>query len=288
MSTLATPADDHAVAAAQPAPAAVTARLTYAIRGSAKPVTYTTALTGSEPHYVGAYVPRKMAVENGRPEAARFTLDRNGFAFRRHASAVQDFHDDAELAAVYDPEIEALLKEVTGAARVVIFDRTRRTDGPVEDGFRPPARYVHNDYTEKSGAQRVRDLLAEHELEALSGQRIAQVNVWRPSRGPVLRAPLGLIDAATVAPGDLVATDLVYPDRTGEIYHVAHSPAHRWVYFPRMTPEEVLVIKGYDSAEDGRARFTPHAAFDDPTTPADAPPRESIEVRTLLFFDARQ
>ena len=96
--------------------------------------------------------------------------------------------------------------------------------------------------------------------------------------------PLALADAQSVAAENLVATDLIYSDRVGEIYEVTHSPEQRWVSFPRMTPDEVLLIKGYDSLADGTARFTPHTAFDDPTTPANAAPRESIESRMLVFY----
>jgi hypothetical protein len=145
---------------------------------------------------------------------------------------------------------------------------------------------VHVDYTAKSGPQRVKDLLGEREAARLaaSGARILQVNVWRPIRGPVQRSPLALADAASVKPQDLIATDQIFPDRIGEIYHLAHDHAQRWYYAPAMTPDEVLLIKGWDSVDDGRARFTPHGAFELPDT-TDAPPRESIEVRTLVVIE---
>ncbi|MCH7555186.1 MAG: hypothetical protein IIC08_04235 [Proteobacteria bacterium] len=165
--------------------------------------------------------------------------------------------------------------------------RSMHDDGGVAGAKaeRAPVRLTHNDYTEKSGPQRVRDLFDADEAEALLAHRFAEINVWRPITGPVQRSPLALIDAQSLAPGDLVKADLVYEDRTGEIYHVAYNPDHLWFYFPAMERHEVVLIKGYDSATDGRARFTPHTAFDDPTTPEDAPPRESIEVRALAFFD---
>ena len=204
---------------------------------------------------------------------------------------MRDLYDDDALEQVYYPEIEALLREVVGASRVVVFDATRRSDGGAgarnREGLRGPASRVHVDYTEKSGPQRVKDLMGEAEAERLaaSGARIIQINVWRPIRGPVERSPLALADAASVRPEDLIATDQVFPDRVGEIYHLAHHPAQRWYYAPRMTPDEVLLIKGFDSLTDGRARFTPHGAFDLPDTPAAAPPRESIEVRTLVVIE---
>ena len=99
------------------------------------------------------------------------------------------------------------------------------------------------------------------------------------------RSPLALAATSSVRQEDLIATDQVFPDRIGEIYHLAWHPDQRWYYAPLMTPDEVLLIKGYDSLTDGRARFTPHAAFDLPATAASAPPRESLEVRTLAVIE---
>jgi len=112
------------------------------------------------------------------------------------------------------------------------------------------------------------------------------VNVWRPIGGPVEEFPLAVCDARSIARDDWVPTDLVYPGRLGEVYSVRYNPAHRWYYYPSMRPDEALLIKTYDSAEDGRARFSAHTAFVDPTTPPTAAPRESIEVRALVFFSS--
>jgi hypothetical protein len=133
----------------------------------------------------------------------------------------------------------------------------------------------------------VKDLLGEEEAARLAaaGARIVQVNVWRPIRGPVERSPLALADATSVRPEDLIATDQIFPGRVGEIYHLAHHPAQRWYYAPAMTREEVILIKGWDSLADGRARFTPHSAFRLPQQRSDAAPRESIEVRTLAVIE---
>jgi hypothetical protein len=112
------------------------------------------------------------------------------------------------------------------------------------------------------------------------------INLWRPIRVPVRDMPLAVCDARSIAPQDLVPSDLVYKERTGEIYSVTYNPAHRWFYLSNMTPDEGLLLKCYDSKTDGRARFAPHTAFRDPTAPADAPHRESIELRTLVFHRA--
>jgi hypothetical protein len=153
----------------------------------------------------------------------------------------------------------------------------RRANAP-----RQPVPRVHVDHTVRSGPQRVRDLLTEEADQLLRG-RVQIINLWRPIRGPLRDTPLAVCDARTVKPEHLVATDLVYPNRVGEIYSVTFDPGHRWFYVPDMNVEDVLLLKCYDSQTDGRARFTPHTAFTDPSTPPDALPRESIELRTLVF-----
>ena len=269
----------------------VRAALTFITPSDSKPVFHSSALTGGAPRVLFDTERHTVLIQDMRPLADALSLDREGFELLRHETAVADLYDDDAIERVYHPEIEALLRAATGASRVVVFDTTRRSDGGAgarnREGLRGPASRVHVDYTEKSGPQRVRDLLGEAEAVRLgaSGARIIQINVWRPICGPVERSPLALADAASVRSEDLIATDQVFPDRVGEIYHLAHHPAQRWYYAPRMTPDEVLLIKGYDSLTDGRARFTPHGAFDLPDTPADAPPRESIEVRTLVVIE---
>jgi hypothetical protein len=144
-------------------------------------------------------------------------------------------------------------------------------------------KFAHNDYTIKSGPQRVRDLVGDLEAEELLKHRYAFINVWRPVRGPIEEFPLAVCDAKSMTLKDFVATDLKYRDRTGEVYSVAYNPTHRWFYFPRMRTEEALLLKCFDSDEK-RTRFTAHSGFEDPTSPPNAAPRESIEARTILFF----
>jgi hypothetical protein len=230
-----------------------------------------------------------VPIRDARTIAAEITLDELGFGLIEHRSAVRDLYDDDEVKQVYYPETENALKDATGAARVFIFDHTvrRRVPGAEDrrDGIRQPASRVHVDHTAKSGPQRVRDLLADEAEELLRG-RVQVINLWRPIRGPLRDAPLAVCDACSVAPEDLVPSDLIYPNRIGETYSVTYRPSHRWFYFPEMRADEALLLKCYDSKTDGRARFAPHTAFTDPTTPADAPPRESIELRTLVFHPA--
>lgn len=264
-------------------PASVITTLTYLIKHDAKPYVHTEALTGdSEPHYFAEQEEREVTIHNGRPLAGSLSLDKQGFELHRRDTVVDDLYDDALVESIYYDEVKALIKELTGASRVVIFDHTRRSDAERRD-IRGPASRVHNDYTDRSGPERIRDVLGLDQAAALVS--VAQINLWRPMSGPVKRSPLAVLDASTLNSNDLLATDLVYPDRIGEIYHLAYNPQQRWYYFPDMRRDEVLLIKGYDSRHDGRARFTPHTAFKDPNAPPGAPPRESIEVRTLAFFD---
>ncbi|HUC72679.1 MAG TPA: CmcJ/NvfI family oxidoreductase [Stellaceae bacterium] len=230
--------------------------------------------------------PHRVSLRNGRRHAAEFALERNGFRFVDHHTRVADFYDEDEIRRVYYPEMEALVKAEAGARRVVVFDHTLRT---ADDELRQAAkirevvRRVHNDYTEWSGPQRVRDLMGG-EAEELLRHRFAVIQTWRPIRHPVESWPLAIADARSLSPDDLVVTERRYPDRIGQTSAITWNPDHRWYWFPRMRPDEALVFKTFESLKDGRARFTAHTAFEDPTTPANARPRESIEIRTLAFF----
>ena len=266
----------------------IKAGLNYAVNTGVKPVNETMGPSNIRRRRTGTFELHVMTICDGRKLAGDFTLEKHGFEFVAHKTAVKDFFDAAELRAVYHPEIEALVKACTGAARVVIFDYTLRSGDEAtreEKLIREPVKSVHNDYTEWSAPQRVRDLLPATEAEALLKRRFAIVQVWRAIRLPIESDPLAICDAGSLATEDLIPAERRYPDRIGETYQVAFNPDHRWYYFPKMARNEALVFKVYDSEKDGRARFTAHTAFDDPTTPAAAPPRESIEMRTIAFFD---
>jgi hypothetical protein len=149
--------------------------------------------------------------------------------------------------------------------------------------IREPVLSAHNDYTEWSGPNRVREVLPD-EADALLAGRFAIIQVWRAINQPIQSNPLALADAKSVHSDDLLVAERRYPHRVGQTYRLKFSPEHRWYYFPEMRRDEALVFKVYDSEKDGRARFTPHTSFDDPTSPPHAPPRQSIEVRAFAFF----
>ncbi len=254
-----------------------------------KPTYYLCTPPAGVPQRNTTQVKHTMAIQNAREHLDEISLDKQGITFTPHETAVKNFYDAEEVKAVYYPEVVELIKKMTGAEKVHVFDHNVRC-APMcargENGAREPVKFAHNDYTLKSGPQRVRDLLPTEEAEERLQQRFAVINVWRPIRGPVQDAPLAVCDAASMTQDDFNETDLKYEDRTGEVYSVSHNPNHCWFYFPHMERNEAMLLKCYDSATDGRARFTAHSAFEDPTSPPDAPARESIETRTLVFFPA--
>ena len=264
----------------------VEAELNYLKPMAARPRNYAYDPPADIPRSNAESEAHRVAVRDLRPIADTISLDTRGFALLQHASEVRDFYDDEEVRRVYYPEVEQLLKQATGADRVHIFDHTVRKRVPnaasIPDAPRQPATRVHVDHTARSGPQRVRDLLPE-DSEALLRGRVQVINLWRPINGPLEDAPLAVCDATSIAPQDLVPSDLVYKHRVGETYSVTFNPAHRWFYVPRMRRDEALLIKCMDTATDVPARFTPHTAFTDPTALESPRPRESIEVRTLVF-----
>ena len=262
------------------------ATFTYLVDTGEKPVTYVN-MPEEEANNPSTYETRRHTISDARPMADGLELDREGFSLVHHDTAVTDFYDDDQLENIYKPELERLVMAETGAKRVVVFDFTLRAeDEEIQKArkVRSPVKRVHNDYTVRSAPQRVRDLLPAEEAEDLLTRRFAIINVWRPLFGPLLSKPLALLDARSIAPEDLISTERRAKDRIGEVQHVTYNPDHLWYYFSRQAREEAVLIKCFDSATDGRSRFAAHTGFDDPTTPADARPRESIEARTFVFF----
>ena len=267
-------------------PDAVEAPLNYLVDTGEKVFTETATPGSLDVRSGGKQDPRRVTVRNGRAYAGRFALEQDGFRFVRHDTKVRDFFNEDEVRQVYYREMETLVKAEAGASRVVVFDHTLRTaDQELREKarIREVVRRVHNDYTEWSGPQRVRDLLPD-EADGLLRRRFAIVQVWRPIRLPVESFPLAICDARTLSTDDLVVSERRYPNRVGQTYAIKYNPRHQWYWFPRMRREEALVFKVYDSLKDGRARWTAHTAFEDPSSPPNARPRESIEIRTLAFF----
>ncbi|MGR8949560.1 MAG: CmcJ/NvfI family oxidoreductase [Gammaproteobacteria bacterium] len=243
----------------------------------------------------------RMPLTDARDAMDSYTLDEHGFAFLSHHSdyahrGIEYFYNNIdEVKSVYYGECAELLMNHTGASHVIAFDHNLRSLQRADSGYtnmNEPVRFCHNDYTHESGPQRLVALLNENSAEPMS-HRYEFINVWRPLIEPVLDKPLVLCAANRIAADDLIRTrinhykqeDLDNPAHIGEIYSVRHSDKHEWVYLSDMNIDEVILVKCYDSIEDGRARFTPHTAIDLPSLTADTPARESIEVRLVAFFD---
>ena len=265
----------------------VEATVNYVVDNGIRPVTYIAEM-GETNRRDEVPDHRTVPIYDVRPVADQLTLDSNGFAFQRQETAVTDFLDSSQIESIYNPEVEKIVAAATGASRVLVFDHTLRVadeDTRTSHKLREPVHVVHNDYTDLSAPQRIRDLLPADEAAAALKKRYVYVNVWRSIKGTVEEIPLGICDAQSLVDDDMILMDLKYKDRVGEIHRTRYSPDHRWVYFPQMQPDELILLKCYDTELDGRARWTAHTAFEDPTSPANAARRQSIETRTIAFYD---
>ena len=264
----------------------ITAQIPYTVDTGEMPVNETFGPNNIQRRRTGSQDMRAVPILDGREEAAELSLERNGFILVDHSTAMKDFFDAEELMRVYYPEVERLIAATCGASRVVIFDHTLRSGDEAEREaklVREPVLSAHNDYTEWSGPQRVREIMGD-EAEALLARRFAIIQVWRAINEPIESNPLAVADARTVSMEDLMIAERRYPHRVGQTYRLKHNANHRWVYFPRMHRDEAIVFKVYDSEKDGRARFTPHTAIDDPTSAPGSRPRQSIEARAFAFY----
>jgi hypothetical protein len=225
---------------------------------------------------------RVVTIRDARVKA-NLSLDCEGFILAERPSAVRDFYDAEEVRRVYYPEVAILLTDITGARRAQVFEHDVRNDARAlhDKAVRTPVRVIHDDYTAKSTPERIRLYLPDEADELLQG-RYAIINVWRAINHVPEATPLAVCDASSVAPDDLIPTE---EGVKHEVYMLRYQQRHRWFYFPRMRPEEALLLKCFDSAENVIGRCTAHSAFDNPTTPPGAPPRESIEARAFVFYD---
>jgi hypothetical protein len=237
--------------------------------------------------------PSLSTPSRSRNASKPFSEDIEGFSLKSFHSDFDTWEDESLVQKQFYPEVVSFLKATTGAKSVLVFDHTIRTQGnagkkltqETNTSQRAPVMLVHCDYTAESGPLRVRQLL-QHNANAhtLLQNRYAFINVWKPIRRVVEERPLAMCDVTSAPPEDFFKLYLRYRDRDGENYVMRHSEKHKWWYFPKMTPEQVIILKTFDSAQDGRARFVGHSAFEDPSSPVDAPVRESVEIRTIVFF----
>jgi len=234
--------------------------------------------------------PHEMTIHDGWERAKSFSVDREGFALREFHSPFAQWDNDNAIRAELYSSVSEFVKRDVGAKRVIIFDHTIRAQSNLavnraehSTSRRAPVMNIHCDYTANSGPLRVRQLLPE-EADELLTRRVAFFNFWKPLNRVVEERPLAMCDVTSSSEQDFITMKLRYRDRDGEIFVMRYSPRHYWWYFPRMSPDHAIMLKTYESETDGRARFVGHSAFEDPTTPANAPMRESIEIRMMAFF----
>lgn len=271
----------------------INAALNFLHRASELPYNYAYTPPADTPWENYEVMPQEVLITDTRHQLDAPSLDIEGFALCDAPTSMQDFANRDEIIAHYYAEAAELACAATGATTAYVFDHLiRKRDASRELDFGRNTRgapvsangRVHNDYTEQSGRRRLH-LVFEQLGRAVPESRYAIVNIWRSIKAPVLDTPLAVCDARSVDGADLVTAEVRYPQRTGEIYLVKHSPRQRWAYFSAMDRHEALVFKQYDSQINVPARFTPHAAFQHPHAPADAIPRESIEARCLVVFE---
>lgn len=235
-----------------------------------------------------------MPILDGRTLREAPSLEREGLQLVPHSSAVRDFHDEAEVSAVYAAEVERLLLDLTGASKVVALPGALMRFAERSPRFKSrmnsqPARFPHIDFTQATAPGLADQSFGARAAALAPGQRLVGYNIWRVASPPPQDTPLAVCDRRTVAAKDLEPADGVYdkgepPWPTMEAFLLRHNPAHRWIYFRDMQPHEALVFKSYDYGPGFRPGV-PHSAFDDPSCPPGAPARTSLETRAFAIFD---
>ena len=239
---------------------------------------------------------QKVVFHDARTWSTPPSLEREGFMLAPHRTAIRDFTDRDDVRARYGQELAELIKTVTGARKVfgLPFGHMRfskRSSNYKTGANSQPAHFPHVDCTPRTAHGLVPNTFFDIPVEVLEpGQRLVGYNIWRVVSDPPQDMPLAVCDARTVARPDLIEADGVYdygdlPWMTSEAYLVRHNPAHRWAYFRDMRPDEALIFRTYDNWPAWRAGV-PHCAFEDPTCPADAPARVSVEAHAYAVFDA--
>jgi hypothetical protein len=257
--------------------------INYAARVAVKPRYY----ANDHDRDVLTIDPQPMQIADARSLLP--SLDVEGFTLTPHKSAVQDFTNAAEVAAIHRDEIVSLIMRLSGADLVEVsapgilrFSERSGWAGTLDNSM--PARFAHVDITDATA----KDFAARSTPTGRTLQRHAHFNIWRAISNPPQDVPLAVCDARTVRPDDLIVADAIFdapgkPEWSFESWVIAHNPLHRWHWFSNMTRDEALVFKTNDS--DPRfAHCVPHVAFDDPGCPANAPPRVSIEMRAVACW----
>lgn len=257
----------------------VKARVNYHVKKNA-PQAFKLDQAGMSGHLIAPdLAPTEVSVTDLRSSLGQPEFATDGVEFVSNASQVEDFENEDAWKTPYEAELAQLLKQTIGAKDVITFDHTIRIDDP--HATRRPARNVHNDFTYKSAAQRLVELLGEERADAFRKAGFGFVNVWRPIENVVQSSPLGFIKPASMEIDDWIDIDVIYPDRVGQVLGVAANDRHRWFFQSDMTPSEAIIFNIYDSRN--RPHIA-HSALDIMNEASISTPRKSIESRSLVRY----
>jgi hypothetical protein len=232
---------------------------------------------------------REVQISDVSSALDRFSIDTDGFEFVAHNHELADFDDDARVRAEYFPIVEKFFRDFLGVDNVAVYDYSvrrpdhgaARPDGiPVAGNSRRPIRRAHGDFALVSGKNFGNEMVPKLGRDP-AVDRYRSFNFWRPIRGPLTDTPLGLCHPASVVEADLVPMKQFLGERINHISALRHNPDHRWLYRRARERHEGIVFSSYDSTLPCARGVVTHGAFDDPTTPIDGIPRDSIEIRVL-------
>ena len=236
-----------------------------------------------------------VTIHDAREARESPDLEREGFGLVEHVTGLRDVRDRDYVDGRYLEELAELIRTVSGADLVLaspgpVARYADRADQAKAEGTAPAARFVHTDYTDVSARDHFLPQIIDPEAALDRYRRITVYQTWRALSGPPLDVPLAVTDGRSVRPHSMVTADTVLSGDYGgeaqsfEFSLCRYDPGQRWFYFSNMRPDEVLIFKGYDFDPARPSRLF-HTAFDDPSAPAGAPPRESIEARAFAFFE---
>ncbi|MEN7536098.1 CmcJ/NvfI family oxidoreductase [Aurantiacibacter flavus] len=260
----------------------------------------------------GTYSDHDVIVRDAMPIRDHFTLDTHGFMLADAPTQVADLHDKASVEVIYEREVEAHVKALTGANKVVARGWMLRTSADLSEraaqkvegyqhsgGIQPTAGEAHVDINTHTAQMMARNTYAQHFPDGPGYKRFLITSFWRTFSPPPQDVPLALCDGRTSFGGEEKSNTLFIVDEfpTGDALTrpvegeenmlaatiFSHDPAHRWWYFPNMTRDQALLFKFHDS-DHSRTWRCPHSAFVDPSA-QDANIRESIECRSVAFFE---
>lgn len=262
-------------------------KIRFIVKQKNKPYYESSAITGMIPKLHFKTEEKKVLIRDIR-KSKKFVLNKNGFILKKTKFNIQakDFENNYEN---YKNNLSHFLKKIISFRHIEIFDITKRSNEKSgafnKDGPRQPAERAHVDYTVNSGPFRAKQILEKNFSKTLYKYRVIQLNIWKPLSKKVLSSPLAIADANSISLKDLVATDQIFPDRVGEIYHLAYNKKQKWYWVSEMQDNEVLIFKGWDSIASNKViKFTPHTSFNLKNQNIKKYPRESIEARAFLVL----